>query len=954
MIRVPVASVRGLAVFGALTFLVSACRDDRVETLAPRSSGNFYSAAIHCEVQPGARRASCGAPATASGGSREEANGAAARRLFAARQRPSKGGTLDAVLFGGQEDLVRLTVADVRTTAAADTTRITFALQNVTSITLGTLDDATPHANGVQLFVANGPVVTGVGSSGTVTVTDTPDSASFPPYSGRLPYVQLPGLMFPGATARFAFGFSTPVTVTGFTFDLMISTELAQFLPGGGPQQLTRLAMSAEALHACVTAIDPSGGPDRAWCWGSGPGIGLADDTTSAVPLPVEGYRFTQLDSYFDARCGLTPEGLLYCWGSQALFLVTTGRSEPQPVMAGLRLRQFSMSSSHVCGVAADSTAWCQGDNSVGELGNGSTSASDLAPVRVQGGLRWREVRTGGPSTCGIAADSVAYCWGANFQGQVGDSTRTDRATPTRIAGGKKWRTLRLGTQHTCGIVVSGAVYCWGDNTSGAVGNARGTFSLVTTPDSVVLGVGVATALATGAFSTCATQGTTTKCWGVNSDGNLGNAPLGANDVPFQLATTDAFTELTATRGVLPGHTCGLAAGIARCWGANAFGQLGDQNPGANVPTPVVFQAAPLSAIDASNEHTCVIEAGANGRTLCVGHNQRGQLGRGLLGRPVPISVSKASWVTVGGSHTCVKTSFIFCWGRGDEGQLGGGSFASSQPPLPVFFSLPFHDPSGGARHTCAIRSGSTVCWGDNTSGQLGDGGFVNSATRTVVVDSQAAPGPGLASVTAGTNHSCGLDFTNAAWCWGENAQGQLGVGSFSSPRPFMARVVGGLSFLTLSAGNDVTCGVTVTHELYCWGSNNFGALGAPGPDAQQPRRIASRLLWSQVAVGHDHACALTDGGYAYCWGANVFGQLGTSGTLSFVNAAVPTRVFGDIQFTTIGAGSGLTCALDASIEQRPWCWGNTGLFGPGFAQLAGPQRIDVPVKKRQNPNGGV
>ena len=96
--------------------------------------------------------------------------------------------------------------------------------------------------------------------------------------------------------------------------------------------------------------------------------------------------------------------------------------------------------------------------------------ATSPGPVAVAGGLKFIALQAGGSHTCGIAADSSAYCWGANDKGQLGDSTTTDRTTPAAVTGGLKFTRLSAGRQHTCGVATDDRAYCWGSGGSGELG----------------------------------------------------------------------------------------------------------------------------------------------------------------------------------------------------------------------------------------------------------------------------------------------------------------------------------------------------------------------------------------------------------------------------------------------------------------------------------------------------
>jgi alpha-tubulin suppressor-like RCC1 family protein len=200
------------------------------------------------------------------------------------------------------------------------------------------------------------------------------------------------------------------------------------------------------------------------------------------------------------------------------------------------------------------------------------------------------------------------------------------------------------------------------------------------------------------------------------------------------------------------------------------------------------------------------------------------------------------SAVATGARHACgfpraavgvVQTPW--CWGQNISGQVGNGSTVDtlrpSQVPLPIGVTA-FDSTSvvAGAAHTCAlvltgtVPAGTAFCWGNNALGQLGLGAASGvPVTAPTQVDAST---PVFAKLYAGLNHTCGLTSAGAAYCWGYNASGQLGDGTQTN-QAIAVPVLGG-PFANLAMGEQHTCGITVAAPVavFCWGDNSFGQLG--------------------------------------------------------------------------------------------------------------------------------
>lgn len=336
------------------------------------------------------------------------------------------------------------------------------------------------------------------------------------------------------------------------------------------------------------------------------------------------------------------------------------------------------------------------------------------------------------------------------------------------------------------------------------------------------------------------------------------------------------------------GHTCTITAvGALKCWGYNSNGQLGDGTTKDRLtPVQVIGLTSGVLKVATGQRHTCAItETGVQ----CWGYNASGQLGDGTtLDRlsPVPTRTTVGMNSVVGIKtylfHTCAVTAAgkSFCWGSNSYGQLGDNTTINRESPTAVTIlgAQEIKEVSVGQYHSCAVTNTDDLyCWGRNDRGQLGNGTNTNSRVM-------GAPIPNISSVSAGGNHTCGINTLGGLHCWGLNSHGQLGIGSTTSqnkPTPVYGLSTG---VSRVSAGDLNTCAVTTSGALKCWGANGSKQLGDElSTHLTQPRQVVSSGAVG-VTSGTAHTCAILDG-FAKCWGANGYGQLGNNST---VNSSVP------------------------------------------------------------------
>jgi alpha-tubulin suppressor-like RCC1 family protein len=352
----------------------------------------------------------------------------------------------------------------------------------------------------------------------------------------------------------------------------------------------------------------------------------------------------------------------------------------------------------------------------------------------------------GGPThACAVTSGGQAYCWGRNPFGELGDGSYSNSSVPVAVLQfSLSFSQVTSGLAHTCAIATSsGAPYCWGHNADGRVGDST-AMNIRPTPVAVY-GNHSFTSISAGEAHTCGlTSAGQAYCWGANNYGQLGNNTATFSRIPVavQQPVGVTFSQITAGKW----HTCGLSSGQAYCWGYGAAGQLGygftfgDSIPAAvDQPAGVTF-----TTINTGYDHTCGLTSG--GIAYCWGENGNAQLGDSTTtDRYTPVESRRPASVTysgiaTAGFSTCAISSTntaAYCWGLGSSGQLGNGSTANSR--LPVAVSMPsgvsFYSISAESTGMCALDGvGQTWCWGKNLYGQLGDNSTTDRSTPVAVV----------------------------------------------------------------------------------------------------------------------------------------------------------------------------------------------------------------------------
>jgi endonuclease/exonuclease/phosphatase family metal-dependent hydrolase len=218
---------------------------------------------------------------------------------------------------------------------------------------------------------------------------------------------------------------------------------------------------------------------------------------------------------------------------------------------------------------------------------------------------------------------------------------------------------------------------------------------------------------------------------------------------------------------------------------------------------------------------------------------------------------------------------------------------------------------AAGGMTSCEVRADATAwCSGENAWGQLGIGTNKDSVTPVQVGLAE------WASISTSGATTCGIKLTTELFCWGMNTRGQLGIGE--ATQRWTPQLVRGTGWAQVSAGWLHTCAVKTTGEMFCWGNNDRGELGIGSRTIKKaPAQVASITDWTSVTVGGWHTCGIRSSGLAYCWGRNDFGQLGTGNLNGYLT---PVAVNTPRGFTSIDASWSATCGV--TNIQEVLCWG--------------------------------
>ena len=348
---------------------------------------------------------------------------------------------------------------------------------------------------------------------------------------------------------------------------------------------------------------------------------------------------------------------------------------------------------------------------------------------------------------------------GDGLGGQCVDAPTSCEDTPCAA------QRIVVGDEHSCVVDLDGHMWCWGSNVFGQLGRDS-TAPAERCPAPVVDLVGVE--LASASEHVCArSEDQRLSCWGRNHIGQVDWHTGVAQNVLAPREILD-LASVPAVLDVSPRLSCIASATTTTCWGG-----VPGVEPPYSVETP-----APVMQLATGAHHACARLS--DRRVMCVGEDDRGQLGDGEPGAGSLVSptfpVVEAIEIDAGIDHTCaVLVDDVVCWGANEAGQAGIANAEAVAVPTSVvgLMSGPYARVAAGGSHTCLLaEDGRVQCWGDDSSGQLGS---MESGTGAhTVVDAEGEPLVAV-EIGAGARHTCARTSGGAVQCWGDNTSLQVG-----------------------------------------------------------------------------------------------------------------------------------------------------------------------------------
>jgi len=584
------------------------------------------------------------------------------------------------------------------------------------------------------------------------------------------------------------------------------------------------------------------------------------------------------------------------------------------------------------CGLYADGSVKCWGFNDSGEQGGGSLDVYQK-DIHVIAGLETgvTDISSYSRHFCALLSDQTVRCWGEGSYGQLGNNATLDSSVIVTPQGLTQVQQIAIGQQSSCALKTDGTVWCWGRNNYRQLGNNTVVASSKI-PVQVVGLPGPASFIGAGYYYTCALVSGAVYCWGNGASGQLGRGTTANQQTALLVPGVSGVDSLH----VGAASVCVLIDGAATCWGANWNGHLGVGDTTDRL-SPVAIPGADTNVTDimVNDVIGCIIKSGeiyCAGQTVEYGEKHLPDA-LGALGTVT--SLTKIENFGTQNLRLQMNSPVLSCFEDVAHSlrcyESGwwtyGGILRQRDSFSPVEVKILSHDKmmkmDSSSILGCALDTENSLwCWG---VGSYRSTPIRSSANGILVAELEGQVSD--FAISSYENSVCALTVSGDVYCWGSNFYGQMGDGT-TTYRSVPAKVSGlGTNVRKIVSGRRAFCAILDDKTAKCWGANTYGALGDNNPGVQSSLPVVFQGVANikEMVGAYERFCALTESGNVYCSG---YGGNGNGNGVT-VNSAVPVQVSSLSNVTQlIRAGPSSMSVLLSTGEVKSW--GYRGHNGDG------------------------
>jgi alpha-tubulin suppressor-like RCC1 family protein len=698
------------------------------------------------------------------------------------------------------------------------------------------------------------------------------------------------------------------------------------------------------------------------WMWGTGTSGQLGNGAALTTSSPVQVGTLTGWSAIATGSAqsmSTRTDGTLYGWGTNSsgqLGLNTATATYSSPVQVGTLTGWTAPSTSGTFSSMLNGNRLFTVGTGVAQLGQ--AAAFNTSPVAVGlGTTKFANVAGGLSYAIAVATNRALYGWGDNTLGQMGSGTTSAVADgssyPVQIGTQTDWSTPYpyLNTVHA--TKGTNTLWAWGDNTSGQLGvGALSAYTVVGYPQQFGGTYGtVANAVSDAGITATrnansvlyVTTGGALFASGDNTNGQLGQGNTTTYVSPVQVGTLTNWSKVILTNET---SVALKTDGSLWAWGNNDYGQLG-QGDTTNRSSPIqVGTLTTWANIEGAGGSTWYATK-TDGTMWSCGDNTSGALGIGYMSSASNSGVFQqvgqytATNAAIGGSGTSPYYSnyiirpdgSLWSWSDNSSGQLGLGDTTNRSSPVQIGTLTTWSTIAAGQKFAIARKTDNTLWgWGLGEQGQLGSGGFINANVTANISPLTAIATTGFSKIANSSSgdggyYAGGVKTNGTLWVWGQNPNGQLGTNDVVY-RSFPVQLGTQTDWAFFTAGAVSSFAIKTGGTLYAWGQNNYGSLGDGTTNAtSSPIQIGTLSNWAMVGVsnGYVNSGAIKTDGTLWTWGCNLNGALGTT-----QNAGTTTGVSSPVQVGTLSnwatiALSNNGAVLATKTDGTLWAWGYNG-----------------------------